>query len=187
MSETRDPTDVEGYLEDIRGELHKRTGLFESTTDGKWSTNDQTQKAQHASPPRIEWVEQGGDIEQDTGVTQTGGTGGDIGTDEVSFDVTIWTANKRDCRRLRNELLRAIRAVMDGPGYETSTYTWVPDANTKLGRKMTLPIVLRFPIPRELESGADGSSPGDYALVELQTFTATVEETVPVINTAPTP
>jgi hypothetical protein len=179
-----DPTDVEGLLEEIRIELNRRTGLFGSADDGKWS-NDRAQKSQHSSPPRIEWVEDGGSIEDDTS-NYTGGEDGDIGIDAVEFEVTIWAANKRECRKLRNQLYRAARATVDGPNLVFgSRYNWVPDANTHNGRKMTISITLRLPIKMEIEAGDDET--GDYALVEMQSYETTVQESVVVANQAPTP
>lgn len=179
-----DPTDVEGLLEEIRIELHRRTGLFGANDGSKWS-NDRVEKAQSSAPPRIEWVEDGGDIEDDT-TNFTGGEDGDIGIDAVDFTVTIWAANKQDCRKLRNHLYRAIRAVVDGPNVVFGTrYDWVPDAAQHLGRKMTIPVTLRLPIKMEVEATADDA--GDYQLVEMQSYETTVQESVVVANTAPTP
>jgi hypothetical protein len=175
-----DPTDVEGLLEEIRIELNRRTGLFAASDAGKWS-NGHAQKAQNSSPPRIEWIETGADIEDDT-TNYTGGTDGDIGIDAVNFDVTIWAKTRRDCRHLRNELMRAARAVTDGPACEFGSYTWVPDANTHNGYKLTIDLTLRLPIKMEIEGPN-----GDYELVEMQSYQSTVQDYVGFEKTAPTP
>ncbi len=183
MSGTSDPTDVEGLLEEIREELHRRTGLFPGSAGEACWSNDRAQKAQHAAPPRIEWVELGGDVDLES-TNFTGGHDGDIGIDAIRFQATIWAANKRGCRKLRNELMRSTQNVVEGPNCLFGRYEWLADANAALGRKMVFALTLRLPIPFDV---ARGDTTGDFELAELQSYATTVQTTVAVNNQAPTP
>lgn len=134
--EERDPSDLDSVLQEIREEL----GLQEER-----QAIGKVEKFHQSAPPRIEWVEEGGEINQDA-PRFTGGIDGQIAIDACAFDVTLWHRTKAECRTLLHDLVRACREVCEGPNVSFGPYEWIGDANANHGRKLVLQVTFHLPI-----------------------------------------
>jgi hypothetical protein len=140
---------AEALIEEIRVELDRLTSGSWPTT--RWAVG-QLKKQQHATLPRIEWEELGGTFED---ARLVGGAGGNIGIDAAKYQITIWNSTTELCRNTMHALRVAARNVGYGPNVVFGDYTWIDDAVTKLGRKLTFQITMRLPILCEVAQTAD--------------------------------
>lgn len=137
-------------VEEIRVELNRLTG-GNVWTAARWAVG-QLIKQQHATFPRIEWEEIGGDIED---AQLIGGADGNVGVDASKWQVTVWNKDRELCRNTMHALRVAARNVCFGPNVIFGSYAWIDDANVKQGRKLTFQITLRIPVPSEVAQTAD--------------------------------
>lgn len=148
----------ETLIEEIRVELDTLTAQAAQLADlpterwpkEQWAVG-QLEKQKNAAPPRIEWEEQDGSIEDSRSV---GDNDGSIYTDAARYLVTVWHASVGESRRTLHNLMLAIRNVALGPNVVFGDYAWVDDANTKKGRKVAIRVTLRIPVPAEVMPSA---------------------------------
>jgi hypothetical protein len=165
-TEHLDPTDLDALVEAIREELNARTGgVFK---EGRVCLG-LLSKNKSSTFPRVEFVEIGGKLEDDT-TQNTGGTQGDIAVDAKEFEVVIWGKDTRDCLAIFFELKRAMRTVFDGQECEVTDYSWDEPGNNDRGRKLICPsVIVRTHVP--------AATKYDWTLTQVEHFETTVAST----------
>ena len=157
-------------IDEIRIELDRltRTVPTDASTgqwpESRWAPN-KLAKQKHADLPRIEWEEVGGTIDLSARGARTGGVSGGIGTDFATFRVTVWHDSMANCRITLCNLILAARGAVDGPNVQFGSYEWIDDAETKKGRKLTVPVRLSLPVPAEVSPTVSLESTSHQVLV----------------------
>jgi hypothetical protein len=142
----------EELIEAVREKMDELTG-------GQWPQDrfarGKLEKDQHDRPPRISWVEVGGEIRTDGPQLLAGVASGDprdasIATDFARYQVAIWHDSVENCRRTLHLVYLAVRKAALGPNIRFGGYEWMQDGHTKAGRKLVFEMQVHLPVPAEV-------------------------------------
>lgn len=141
----------ETLIEEIRVALDALVANTEHPTTTnfpaeRWSVG-KLKKDHLTTPPRIDWVEKGGQFEQPK---TSGANAGSILLDAANYEVTIWHTSAENCRATMHNLYLASRDVAGSVNVTFGRYEFVEDANIKLGRKLKLAVTLRLTVSSEV-------------------------------------
>ncbi len=144
-------------LESVIAEVHTELAVIHGSevpyTIGKLKRDE------HTAPPRIAWVETGGQIE-------TSRMGGTIGTDVARFSVAVWNTDVEQARNLFHNLIRAIRNAAYGPNMtHPIPYEWVEEAHMHTGRVLTAVVGIEVPVSEQTMPKATVQSHGHTTTV----------------------